>query len=188
MIDIFLAASVPLPSRDPRFFGSADVLLIREAVKALVEVVLPVGRITSGGHPAITPLLSLFVREAGLGSDRLTIFQSAYFAGSMPLENVEAADVRIIPAVNNDREASLTHMRRDMIASRRFAAAVVIGGMDGIFEEIKIFSTLHPWASILPLASTGAAAAMVYKAGAFDPELATNLTFSSLFRRKLRPG
>lgn len=188
MIDVFLSASVPLPSRDRRFFDTADVLLIREAVKALVEVVLPVGRITSGGHPAITPLLSLFVRDAALGPDRLTIFQSALFAGSMPIENAEFADVRIVPAVNDDREASLTRMRRDMIASRRFVAAVVIGGMEGVFEEVELFSQIHPRADILPLASTGAAAAIMYSAGTFDSEFATNLTFSSLFRHKLQPG
>jgi hypothetical protein len=66
MTDIFLSASVPLPDWDHRFFETADVLSIREAIKALVETALPTGRITCGGHPAITPLLALFVREAGL--------------------------------------------------------------------------------------------------------------------------
>jgi hypothetical protein len=188
MIDIFLSASVPLPSRNRRFFETADVLLIREAVKALVEVILPVGRITSGGHPAITPLLSLFVREAGLGHERLTIFQSGLFAGSMPAENAEFVDVRIVPAVGDDREASLTRMRRDMIASREFSAAVIIGGMEGIFEEVDLFSQLHPLVPILPVASTGAAAAIVYERGRFDVELIRNITFPSLFRRKLLVG
>jgi hypothetical protein len=186
MIDVFLSASVPLPTRDRLFFDTADVLLIREAVKALVEVVLPIGRITSGGHPAITPLLSLFVREAALGPDRLTIFQSEFFTGQMPAENDDFVDVRVVPAVNNSRDASLTRMRRDMIISRQFAAAVIIGGMEGIFEEVELFSLHHPHAAILPLASTGAAAAIVHKQGQFDPELATNLTFSSLFRHKLQ--
>jgi SLOG cluster3 family len=188
MIDVFLSASIPLPNRDRQFYDTADILLIREAVKALVEVVLPMGRITSGGHPAITPLLSLFVREAGLGSDRLTIFQSAFFAAHITAESTEFTDVRIVPAVNADRDASLARMRKDMIASRPFTAAVVIGGMEGIFEEVKIFSLVHPGAAILPVASTGAAAAIVYERGQFDSELATNLTFSSLFRHTLRQG
>jgi hypothetical protein len=42
MIDVFLSASVPLPNRHPRFFETADVLGIREAVKALADVVLPI--------------------------------------------------------------------------------------------------------------------------------------------------
>ena len=77
-------------------------------------------------------------------------------------------------------------MRREMIISRKFAAAVIIGGMEGIFEEVELFSLHHPNAAILPLASTGAAAAVVHKQGTFDPELATNLTFSNLFRHKLQ--
>lgn len=186
MIDVFLSASVPLPDRHRVFFDTADVLLIREAVKALVEVVLPIGRITSGGHPAITPLISLFVREAALGPDRLTIFQSAFFAGQMPAENADFADIRVVPAIDHDRDASLTRMRTDMITSRAFAAMVIIGGMEGIFEEVDLFSLHHPQAALLPLASTGAAAAIVYEKGQFDPEFATNLTFSSLFRHKLQ--
>jgi len=186
MIDVFLAASVPLPERDRRFFESADVLLIREAVKSVVEVVLPIGRITSGGHPAITPLLSLFVREAGLSPDRLTIFQSSLFASNFPAEIAAFADVRIVPAVGVERNASLTLMRKRMIGSRKFAAAVIIGGMEGILEEVEIFASLHPSAPIIPIASTGAAAAIVYKRGQFDEELEKNLTYSTLLRHKLR--
>jgi hypothetical protein len=185
MLDIFLSASVPLPDRNRIFFDSADVLLIREAIKSLVEVVLPVGRITCGGHPAITPLISLFVKEAELNTDRLTIFQSAMFAGQMPLENTDFVDVRIVPATKDSRTANLTLMREEMISSRSFAAAVAIGGMEGIIEEVEIFARIHPQAPILPVASTGAAAATVYSKGNFDARLLTDLTYSSLFRRTL---
>jgi hypothetical protein len=185
MIDVFLSASVPLPDRDRRFFDTADVLLIREALKALVEVVLPRGRITCGGHPAITPLLALFVREANLKGERLTIFQSELFAGMMPPENAAFADVRIVSAVSDDREASLAEMRERMIASRDFAAAVVIGGMEGVLEEVRLFARRHPTAPILPLASTGAAAAEIHREGDYPQDLISNLTFSSLFRRRL---
>jgi hypothetical protein len=185
MIDVFLSASVPLPDRDRRFFETADVLSIREAVKALIEVVLPIGRITCGGHPAITPLLSLFVREAGLDVERLTIFQSSLFIGLMPAEIADFADVRIIPSVGKDRGASLTAMRTAMVTSRNFTAAVIVGGMDGIFEEVDLFTRYQPLARVLPLASTGAAAAIVHQRGNYDAEFARDLTFSSLFRRNL---
>ena len=185
MINIFLSASVPLPNRDRRFFDTADVLAIREAVKALVEVVLPIGRITCGGHPAITPLLALFVREAGLRQDRVSIFQSALFEGRMPTELTDFVDVRVIPAVGTNREASLRVMREKMVTSQRFAAAVVIGGMEGVFEEVDLFIRHHPSAVVLPLASTGAAAAIIHGNGYYDKELARELTFPSLFRRKL---
>jgi hypothetical protein len=185
MIDVFLSASVPLPQRDRRFFDTADVLAIREAVKALIEVVLPVGRITCGGHPAITPLLALFVREAGLRPDAVTIFQSSLFAERMPPEIADFVDVRVVPAVGKDREASLTVMREEMVASRRFAAAVIIGGMEGVFDELDLFVRHHPRAVVLPLASTGAAAAIVHRDGNYDEQLASDLTFPSLFRRRL---
>ncbi|MCM0082365.1 hypothetical protein L4X63_12275 [Geomonas sp. Red32] len=186
MINIFLSASVPLPNRDRRFFDTADVLAIREAVKALVEVVLPIGRITCGGHPAITPLLSLFVREAELCQDKVTIFQSALFKGNMPVELADFINVRVIPAVNTDLDASLKLMRKEMVTSQHFEAAVVIGGMEGVLEEVDLFSHHNPSAVVLPLASTGAAAAIIYSKGCYDKELARELTFASLFRRKFQ--
>lgn len=185
MIDVFLSASVPLPQRDRLFFETADILAIREAIKALVEVVLPVGRITCGGHPAITPLLALFVREARLESKGITIFQSALFTGKMPPEISDFVDVRIVPAVGSDRKASLTAMREAMLASRNFATAVIIGGMEGVFEELDIFLRRQPRAPVLPLASTGAAAAIIHQNGEYDEQLSRDLTYSSLFRRRL---
>jgi SLOG cluster3 family len=187
MMDVFLSVSIPLPTRDAEFFDTADVLLIREAVKALVDVVLPLGRITCGGHPAITPLLSLFAGEANAPRDRITIYQSAFFADRMPAENADFANIIIVPKVPGDRVASLTLMREAMIKSRSFDAAVIIGGMDGIFEEVRIFAKLQPGAQILPLASTGAAAAIVYSQGDYPREFATDLTYASLFRRRLIP-
>jgi hypothetical protein len=185
MMNVFLSASVPLPSRHPRFFETAQVLGIREAVKALVEVVLPIGRITTGGHPAITPLIALFVREAGLTSDRLTIFQSRFFVDQFPQENDEFSDVRVIDAAGGDVGASLAHMRHEMLSSQNFDAAVLIGGMEGVIEEAEMFSNIHPNSPIFPVASTGAAASIVYEAGAFPQELKSLLTYPALFRHLL---
>lgn len=188
MIEVFLSASVPLPSRDRAFFDTADVLAIREAIKALVEVVLPIGRITCGGHPAITPLLALFVREADLDRHRVTIYQSRLFAGRLPAELADFVDIQMVDAVHEDRKESLTAMRRAMIASRSFAAAVIVGGMEGIYEERELFAEYHPGALVLPLSTTGGAAAVVYQQGAYDPVLARERTYPSLFRRKLLPA
>ena len=185
MMDIFLSASVPLPERNRTFFDTADVLAIRESIKALVEIVLPGGRITCGGHPAITPLLAHFVKEASLCADRITIYQSKLFRGTLPPELADFVNVRMVDAVGNDRDKSLTAMRREMVASRPFHAAVIIGGMEGIDEEYRLFIDLHPTAKVLPLATTGAAAAIIHRRGVFDPDLARNRTYSSLFRRKL---
>lgn len=186
MMEVFLSASVPLPDRDRRFFDTADVLAIREAIKALVEVVLPIGRITCGGHPAITPLLALFAREADLNRDRLAIYQSRLFSGRLPPELAEFVDVHWTSAVDDDRDESLTAMRKEMIGSRKFDAAVIIGGMEGIFEEHELFACEHPHAPVLPLSTTGAAAAIIFNRGKFDPVLARDRTYSSLFRRNLK--
>lgn len=185
MIEIFLSASVPLPKRNRVFFETADVLAIREAVKALVEVILPVGRITCGGHPAITPLLALFVRDAELESDRVTIYQSRLFQGKLPAELADFVDVRMVDAVRKDKNRSLTAMRREMIGSRQFDAAVIIGGMEGIYEEHDLFVASHPNSKVLPIPTTGAAAAIVYQNGSYDRELTRERTYSSLFRRRL---
>jgi hypothetical protein len=188
MINVFLSASVPLPSRHRRFYETAEVLGIRESVKALVEVVLPVGRITSGGHPAITPLIALFVREGDLPKDRLTIFQSRYFVDRFPQENEEFADVRVMEEVPDNMEASLAYMRHEMLRSQDFDVAVLIGGMEGVLEEARMFAELHPRAPIIPVASTGAAARLVFEGGNFPPDYATQLTYQTLFRHHIRPA
>lgn len=187
MIDIFLSASVPLPERDRRFFDTADVFLIREAIRALIEVVLPVGRITFGGHPAITPLISLYVEHGNLEGDRLTLFQSEYFRGKLPAENKQFADVRYVAAVKGDKNRSVAAMRKEMLSSRKFNAAVLIGGMEGVADEMALFKELHPAANVLPVPSTGAAAGAIFSKGGYSPELADDISFGSMFRRNLLP-
>lgn len=185
MLEVFLSASVPLPSRHRRFFESADVLAIREAVKSLVEIVLPHGRITTGGHPAITPLIALFVRQAGLPTNRLTIFQSRFFEGQFSESNASFGDVRLVDAVFNDRDASLRAMRETMLRSRRFDAAVFIGGMEGVIDEAEMFQEIHPDSIMIPVASTGAAAGEVFRSGDYPAAFATDLTYPTLFRHHL---
>ena len=108
MIHVFLSASVPLPNRDPEFLDTADVVAIREAVKALVGEVIPKGILVFGGHPAITPLLSLLLR--GLGPEarrRIILYQSARFSDQFAPENDEFLDYRVIPAVGRSKARSI---------------------------------------------------------------------------------
>lgn len=185
MIDVFLSASIPLPTRHPRFYDTADVLAIREAIKALVEVVMPVGRLTCGGHPTITPLLALFVREAKLDSEHLTIFQSKLHNAVLPKENAAFADVRMIDAVESDVEASHSKMREAMMASRPFKAAVFIGGMEGIHTEAEMFATRWPDGKLIPVGATGAAAYELASQERFPAIFRTERTYPTLFRRHL---
>ena len=185
MIDVFLSASIPLPERDRVFFETADVLSIREAIKALVEVILPEGR-DHLWRPSRYYSASRTVRARG-GSQphHMTIYQSRLFEERLPPELRDFVDVRMIQAIGQDQERSKTAMRREMISSRSFAAAVFIGGMEGIFEEHDLFIKSHPAATILPLATTGAAAAIVCREGNYDLDLNRDRTYASLFRRRL---
>lgn len=188
-MEIFLSASVPLPTRNRAYYESVDLLALREALKALAEYVLPVGRITYGGHPAITPLLALFTQQVKLDRTKFTLFQSAMFDGvrgeQMPQDNALFADVRIIPAPSQIDGDNVRAMREAMITSRSFDAAVIIGGMDGCFEELAMFRDYHPNAPIMPIATTGAAARMIFDQGGYDPVLARSRTYSTIFRRLL---
>jgi len=57
---------------------------------------------------------------------------SEVFPSRLPPELADFVNVHMVPAVRNDRKASLTAMRHAMIDSRSFSAAVIVGGMEGI--------------------------------------------------------
>ncbi|AXJ90542.1 hypothetical protein DKP84_12315 [Acinetobacter pittii] len=63
MLNIFLSASIPLSNQKKCFYETADVLAIKEAIRSLVEIIIPHGRIVCGGHPAITPLLAMATKK-----------------------------------------------------------------------------------------------------------------------------
>ena len=72
--NVFLSASVPKPGRE--FYGTEDVIAIRDAVIALTSTVLanPEYHLIWGGHPSITPLITLVLDRYGLKmSDRVTL-------------------------------------------------------------------------------------------------------------------
>ncbi|WP_111828397.1 SLOG domain-containing protein [Acinetobacter colistiniresistens] len=75
MLNIFLSASIPLSNRKKCFYETADVLAIKEAVRSLVEVVIPNGRIVCGGHPAITPLLAMATKNSKKDVNFISIYQ-----------------------------------------------------------------------------------------------------------------
>lgn len=185
-MNVFLSASVPLPDRDKRFYESADVVGIREAVKSLVIEVARHGSLTFGGHPAITPLISLVLKQTfpnRVGS--FILFQSEYFRRLFPQENDEFIDVRITPAVDDNRAASLDVMREQMLTHCEYDAAFFIGGMEGVIEEFELFRALRPKVPVYPIASTGGAALDLYKRGEWDNSLMNELTYPTLFRRLL---
>ena len=186
MINIFLSASVPLPTRHREFFDTADVIAIREAVKALVETALEEAVLVFGGHPAITPLIALLMR--GMSPDlkrRVVLFQSAFFESEFVEENSEFIDFQIVPA-DGDRDRSLLAMRDRMLRSKSFDAAFFIGGMEGIWSEYRAFGALYPAAPCFPIASTGAASLQLYREiSQARHDLMHELTYPTLFRNLL---
>jgi len=159
---IFLSASIPLQERHPQYYETADFIAIRDAVKALATVVIPRCQLVWGGHPSITPLIRYVVEKMGANSkNHVTLYQSMAFAKYFPKDNVSFE--RIIYTLEMQSiDESLSLMREKMIGENSFVAGIFVGGMEGILDEYEIFSKHHPEAIAIPIASTGAAAKILF--------------------------
>ena len=186
---IFLSASVPLPERDAKYFETADVIAIRDSIRGLITATMPSGRIVFGGHPAITPMIRMMLRSIGVSPrNHITLYQSRFFEPKFPSDNDAFEDVRLIDAAES-LETSLIKLRRAMIGSHDFDAGVFIGGMDGVEHEYRLFREIHPTKPAYPIASTGAAAKLVFDQNCPEKQfLLTDLHYLSLFRRLLIDG
>lgn len=189
MMRIFLSASVPLPDRDPRFFGSADVISIREAIKGLVLVLIETNSsLVFGGHPAITPIISKLFSQAGLApAEHIVLYQSDHFREKFPQQNSYFANVVVTKDIDGDRDKSLEFMRRRMITHSQFDAGVFIGGMEGVIDECHMFRDMNPHVPVYPVATTGAAAQLIWgdvtqRARGLDDEYTYPTLFRSLFK------
>lgn len=160
--NIFLSASVPLPERDPKYIETADIIAIRDAIIALTTVALPHHRIIWGGHPSITPLIYYVMQKLKLDIQKnVKLYQSLWFEDVFLEDNNRFENIVFTPKQENI-PASIQLMREQMFSENEFAAAVFIGGMNGIEDEFKMFREYHPDALLLPVASTGAATKIVY--------------------------
>ncbi len=184
---IFLSASVPLPSRDAAYFGTADVLAIRDAVRALIIVIIEENiQLVFGGHPAISPMIRLQIAQAGLPiGDKVVMYQSRFFDRAFPDDNKSFEHVILTNIVDNDREKSLAHMRNVML-SGSFICEIFIGGMEGVEDEYKLFRKVQRRTPAFPVSSTGAASANIYYShGNFRktyPQLQTEISYINLMR------
>lgn len=187
-VTIFLSASIPDPKRDPVYWETADLTGIRDSVRALATVVLPRATIVWGGHPAITPLIRFIAESLGTGvQEHVILYQSEYFRDRFPADNKAFEKVIVTPA-GADRETSLEAMRIAMIRDNKFNAGIFIGGMEGVEQEFDIFRKFHVDAPFYPIASTGAAARIIFKKYCLNcmPELSEDLAYNSLFRQILK--
>jgi hypothetical protein len=190
-VTVFLSAGVPLPppARHEMYFATADVVAIRDSIRALVTAILPEGKLVFGGHPAITPMVRLMIRDKKLSvRERLVLYQSRFFRDAFPPEVKEFENLVLVDAIQGNLAASLRMMREQMIRSERFSAGIFVGGMEGVEEEYEIFRRIHPNAPAYPIASTGAAARVIFdKYATNQAELLGDLRYLSLFRRLLNP-
>jgi hypothetical protein len=157
---VFLSASVPDPRRNEKYFATGDTVAIRDAVIALLMVVLPRTRLVFGGHPAITPMVK-WVADELKAFDRVRMFQSKFFR-AFYLQDLELFRYQEIDAVPGDREASLLDMRMAMIESEKFSAAFFIGGMEGVEDEYELLKKQKPGVPRFPIYTTGAAARILW--------------------------
>jgi len=166
---VFLSASVPTPGKE-NYYETADAMAIHAAVRAVVLVVAPKVRLVWGGHPAITTMVHHTMgRMAAEARDQLTMYQSDYFQSVYPKEQQFFKHIISVPETP-DKKISITRMRHQMIKGNDFKAAIFIGGMKGVEKEYEIFRLAHPEALLLPVASTGAAAKIIYEGMASPPD------------------
>ena len=185
---IFLSASIPDRQLETYI---PDPLAIREAVLALVSVIIQERELVFGGHPAISPLVEHAARSLN-AVDNVHIFQSRFFEQNIPPVAKAFKNLHWTPMIPNQREESLQLMREEMIHFKTFRAGVFIGGMDGVEKECEVFKSLYSRDQIFPVASTRGAAWLLWDKGegcqvpTTRNQLVNNKRYRALFRRLFR--
>lgn len=181
---MFLSASIPYPDRDKKFYDTADIVSIRDAVRALATVVIPKAHLVWGGHPSITPLIRFVMDKMNVDLKKhVTLYQSLFFEEYFPPDNFAFENI-VLTERRNNRNESLELMRSKLVNENDFKVGIFIGGMEGINDEYLLFKERHPNALILPIASTGAAARILYESQpqAYDIRLKNDYAYMALFR------
>jgi len=184
---VFLSASIPYPDRDKKFYDTADIVSIRDAVRALATVVIPKAHLVWGGHPSITPLIRFVMDRMNIDLKKhITLYQSLFFEEYFPPDNFAFENI-VLTEKRKNRDESLELMRSKLIIENDFKVGIFIGGMEGINDEYVMFKERHPNALILPIASTGAAAKILYEnqQQGFDIRLKNDYAYMALFRELL---
>jgi len=184
---IFLSASIPSPNRDSIYYETADVVGIRDAVRALATVVVPKAHLIWGGHPAITPVIKFVMAKMSVEmNNHVTLYQSDFYKDRFPVDNAHFRSVKYTKE-KGESKSSLILMRKKMIEENDYRAGIFIGGMEGVIEEYRMFKKAHPNALILPVASTGAAAKIIYEEyeQLNNEDLFKNYAYMSVFRKSL---
>jgi hypothetical protein len=186
---VFLSAGMPDPGRPQKYYATMDATAIREAVTGLVLAVTPTTSLVFGGQPAISPFVYQTAKAIG-AIDNVVIYQSDFFRSRVPTDSLAFGRIKWTKP-GTDQDTSLALMRQEMIRSHDFVAGVFIGGMEGIEDEFAMFKARHTQAIVLPIASTGAAARILFdrNEGPIDKTsrdlLESEYLYHWLFRRLL---
>tara|TARA_R110000744_G_scaffold326979_1_gene432702 strand:+ start:3339 stop:3938 length:600 start_codon:yes stop_codon:yes gene_type:complete len=161
--NIFLSASIPFKERHEKYYSTADIIAIRDAVVALAALVIPKYRLVWGGHPSITPIIYYILEKFELDiQDHVKLYQTKFYEKIFPVENKGFENIEITEDLG-DLSSSLQLMREKMLGDNDYKAGIFIGGMEGVEDEYKMFIKLNPDAILLPIASTGGAAKIIYE-------------------------
>lgn len=185
---IFLSASIPTIDRDEKFYKTADIIAIRDAVRALAAVIIPNAHLIWGGHPSVTPLIrNVMDKMSSNLQQHVTLYQSLFHKEKFIPENKAFENIVTTHAISDDKDLSEKFMRNKMIGDNQFKAAIFIGGMEGIFQEYEIFKSFHPEALVLPVASTGAAAKILFDNNPqnYSQRLSSDYAYMALFKDML---
>lgn len=182
--NIFLSASIPLEERNRKYYDSCDIVAIRDAVIALTMKVLPHYKLIWGGHPSITPLIEYITKKVKIPQTNVELYQSMHFKNKFPIENRTFSNSLKFTNDKGNIKQSIAELRSQMLSPKNnFVAGVFIGGMEGVEEEYDIFKKNHPNAICLPIASTGAAAKIIYeREQVYNKRLNCDYAYSSLFQ------
>lgn len=180
---IFLSASIPIPERE--FYGTENVVAIREAIMAFTKVCIE-NRLPFyfGGHPAITPLVwdvaKLYLHNGE--NPQIKIYQSLFFGEQIP-KVVENFPGLIFTEKMFNKDASVEHMRLRMFHENQTTIAVFIGGMQGVITEAGLLRNIYPQVRLLPIVTTGGASSVVAENwGIRDKRLLDSYDYAGIFK------
>lgn len=187
--NIFLSASIPFKERHEKYYITADIIAIRDAVVALAALVIPKYRLVWGGHPSITPIIYYILEKFELDiQDHVKLYQTKFYEKIFPVENKGFENIEITEDLG-DLSSSLQLMREKMLGDNDYKAGIFIGGMEGVEDEYKMFIKLNPDAILLPIASTGGAAKIIYEnylgSELQNEKLLNDYAYMSLFQELL---
>lgn len=171
---VFLSASFPSHERSIEFFQSARPFDLADATIAAVRAILGAGgKMVSGGHPTISPLILSVGRDFlqdFIERERpfIHIYQAEWFRDSVPEETIQLESegmgkIHWTSAETKDRGDNLRRMRIAMLSEMKPVAAILVGGMEGVYKkddfdsEFYLFKKICSNRPIYPVAYPGGA-------------------------------